>query len=291
MLEDVARRRLSLPERCVEIALLDWGGPGPTALLHHANGFCAATWDGVARALAPHFRVVAMDARGHGDSSTPVGAGAYAWDEFGADLAAVGRALARESGRPLALGLGNSFGGTALLLAEAAEPGLFERLVLVDPVLLPPEPGAAPEPRPGGRASELVDSTRQRSAVFPDRATARAGWAEKPLFAGWQPRALDLYVQEGLADRADGQVELKCAPETEAAVFSGSRASAVWDCAERVKAPTLLLRAGLGYFPAATYELYAARLPDARLAELESGHLAPMEAPELVARAVLAFSR
>ena len=55
------------------------------------------------------------------------------WREFGADLAAVARALADEHGERIALGLGHSFGGTSMLLAAAEEPALFERLVLADP--------------------------------------------------------------------------------------------------------------------------------------------------------------
>ena len=54
----------------IEIAGLDWGGDGPIALLNHANGFCAATWGLVAGKLCERFRVVGIDARGHGDSDT-----------------------------------------------------------------------------------------------------------------------------------------------------------------------------------------------------------------------------
>lgn len=290
MLEDVRRRRLALPGRGVEIALLDWGGDGPAALLHHANGFCAATWDGVARGLAPHFRVFAMDARGHGDSSRPPRHEDYAWREFSADVGAVARRLAEETGRPVALGLGNSFGGTALLLAEVDEPGLFERLVLVDPVLLPAPGGEGGAPPTPGQAPTLIDTTLERSAVFPDRATARSKWATKRLFERWQPRALELYVSEGLRDRPDGQVELKCAPETEAAVFANSVGSRVWDVPERVKAPTLLLWAARGDFPRAVFERFAARLPDVRFEDLAAGHLAPMEDPDLVVRTALGFA-
>ena len=67
------RRVLRLPGRGVDIALLDWGGDGPLALLHHANGFCKGVWGLVAEGLRRDFRVVAMDARGHGDSSKPKG--------------------------------------------------------------------------------------------------------------------------------------------------------------------------------------------------------------------------
>src|SRR5260221_8016211 len=75
------RRTFHLPERGVTLAALDWGGRGPLALLHHANGFCKGVWALVADALRERGHVIAFDARGHGDSSRPEGADAYAWDE------------------------------------------------------------------------------------------------------------------------------------------------------------------------------------------------------------------
>ncbi|MBW2232048.1 MAG: alpha/beta fold hydrolase, partial [Deltaproteobacteria bacterium] len=125
---DVERRRLALPEAGVEIALLDWGGEGPLALLHHANGFCAALWAPIAEALRDRFHVVAMDARGHGDSSLPSERPpeeAFAWPVMAADLRAVALTLLQETGHSqIALGLGHSFGGTLTLAAESAHPGL-----------------------------------------------------------------------------------------------------------------------------------------------------------------------
>lgn len=291
MLENVTRRRLALPGRGVDIALLDWGGEGPLALLHHANGFCAATWDLVARRLRERYRVVAMDARGHGDSSKPAGADAYAWTEFGADLAAVARVLAPEAGGRVALGLGHSFGGTSMVMAAAAEPGLFGRLVLVDPVLPPPaELAGTVDPERGARAEKLVEGARKRRTLWPDRAEARASWIEKPLFADWDPRALDLYLAYGMADRPDGQVELKCSGRTEAAIFSQGFTFDVWKLAEAVEIPVLLLWASRGDFPRAVYEQFAARMADARVEDVDAGHLVPMERPDRVVDAVWRFA-
>ena len=78
ILDRAERRRIQLPETEIEIALLDWGGDGPLALLHHANGFCAGVWGCLIEALEGRFRFVAMEARGHGDSSKPEGDDAYA---------------------------------------------------------------------------------------------------------------------------------------------------------------------------------------------------------------------
>ena len=70
MLDDVARRRVRTKSG-IEIALRDWGGDGPLALLHHANGFCAELWAQVAERLRGRFHLIALDARGHGASSKP----------------------------------------------------------------------------------------------------------------------------------------------------------------------------------------------------------------------------
>jgi pimeloyl-ACP methyl ester carboxylesterase len=290
VLEDVTRRRLPLPERGVEIALLDWGGTGPLALLHHANGFCAAMLDLVARPLRAHFRVIGMDARGHGDSSKPTGSDAYAWREFGADLAAVARALAAEHGGRVALGLGHSFGGTSMLLAAAEEPALFERLVLADPVLHEPRAAQSYDPERSARARSLVERASRRRVVFPDRAAARESWRDKDMVAEWRPRAFELYLAEAIADRPDGQVELKCAPETESAVYANGFTSDIWTPTEKLAVPTLILWAQRGNFPRAVYEVYAERLLNARIDDVDSGHLMPMEKPEIVVAAALAFA-
>src|SRR5919106_1158464 len=53
----------------LRLHLLDWGGEGrtPLLLLHGFTG-SAHAWDTLAIALQPHFRVLALDQRGHGDS-------------------------------------------------------------------------------------------------------------------------------------------------------------------------------------------------------------------------------
>lgn len=289
VLDLVQRRKLPLSTG-VEIALLDWGGTGPLALLHHANGFCAALWDLVATRLVPHFHVVALDARGHGDSSKPSEVGAYAWPRFCDDLIATAEQLAQEDpqGR-IGLGIGHSFGGAAMLTAAAQRPDLFDRIALVDPIIFPPDgfPGVGPRSE---RGNFMAEGARRRRQRWPDRAEARATWSEKQLFAHWLPRALDLYVAEGLAESAEGGVELKCSGEVEAAIFEGGRGSEAWEATERLQVPALLLWANGGQFSREVFEVFASRIPNGTLRELRAGHLAPMEDPDLVAEALVAFA-
>jgi pimeloyl-ACP methyl ester carboxylesterase len=288
VLAGVRRRRIRVPARGVELALLDWGGEGPLALLHHANGFCAAVWGPVAEGLRARFHVVALDARGHGDSSKPEDAGAYRWPEFGGDLAALAAMLAAESG-PVALGLGHSFGGTATLLAAVERPDLFERLVLLDPVVFPRlVPESDPERR--ARAAGMAEGARRRRHVFPNRASARTSWRRRETFKSWDPRALELYLAEGLADRPGGGVELKCPGEVEAAIFERGGSVDAMAQAQRLRVPALVLAARRGSFGLAHFEELARSMPDGRVREVETGHFVPMEDPEMVVREALAFS-
>lgn len=288
MLPGALRRSVPLPARGVTLSLLDWGGEGPLALLHHANGYCAALWAPVAERLRERFRVVALDARGHGASSKPAAGDAYLWPEFGLDLAALAEVLAAEAG-PVALGVGHSFGGTATLLAAAWRPELFERIVLVDPVILPSS-ATSPELARAVRGSAMADGARRRRQVFPDRAAARERWQGRPPVASWTPRAFDLYVEHGLVDREDGAVELACSGEVEAAIYERGASVDAIEEARRVRCPALVLWARRGDFPRAIFEALVRAMPDAELRDADAGHFVPMEDPELVVREVLAFS-
>lgn len=281
------RRTLRLPERGVELALLDWGGRAPLALLHHATGFCKGIWAPIAEALHPRFRVIALDARGHGDSSLLEGAEAYAWPEFARDLVALAEALAPEHG-PVALGMGHSFGGTAMLGASKARPDLFERLVLVDPVAPPPAwmlPSDASD-----RPNALAEGARRRRTDWGSRAEAREKWGRRSVFAAWQPEVLDLYALDGLRERADGSVTLKCPSAVEAAIFERGRELDVLAIAEGHPTPTLWLRAAQGNFPSDWCRTLTSRMRACELVDLDAGHLVVMEQPELVAREALRFA-
>ena len=299
LLRGVERRKVELPDRKMEIALLDWGGDGPLALLHHANGFCAGTWGLLAERLRPHYRVVALDARGHGDSTSPPVGPAYRWIEFMNDLIAVAERLTEEQGAPVAYGIGNSFGGLVIAYSAALRPELFERIAMLDPVIRPPEhlieelrprmPGV-PEGQFTGRDNPKVEVARNRQQVWPSRAVARAVWAGKAMFRDWDPRALELYVLEGMRDRSDGQVELKCRGEVEAAVFEADGELDIFEVVHQIEAPALLVRAGRGFFPMVVYQEVVARMTDGRALELDIDHLMPMHNPPKLGDVLLEFA-
>jgi pimeloyl-ACP methyl ester carboxylesterase len=273
------------PGGSIEIAGLDWGGDGPIALLHHPNGFGAASWWLVAEQLRARYRVIAVDARGHGDSDTrPVPEG-FRWEYLVSDLSQVAHSLLVETGETaIALGVGSSLGGIVTASAEEQNPGLFRRIAMLDP---PIHPNAALVQKlglqmPTAEGPNIADQARKRSALWPSRDTARQAWRNKPMFSTWQPRAFEIYLQEGFRDLDDGSVELKCHPHVEATIFETAGSLDTFEFAPRVSAPVLLVRAGRGFFPPVIFEHLARLLPNCTYQVVDAGHLLPMEAPALV---------
>lgn len=87
-------------------------GAGPVVVLIHGFGGTVESWHrtGVTRVLAPHFRVVAMDVRGHGRSAKPHDPASY-----GAALAADVVRLIKHLGETKAHVVGYSLGGLVAL--------------------------------------------------------------------------------------------------------------------------------------------------------------------------------
>ncbi len=272
----------------IEIAGWDFGGEGPLALLHHANGMCAATWGLVARALTRDYRVVAIDARGHGDSAHLSVPEDYSWEYFVSDLSQVARQLLAETGESsVALGLGSSFGGIVTAGSEAAHSGLYQRVVMLDPPIHPTADlvealGLTMVAEPGSRREQLVAQTLRRRSVWSSRNEARNAWADKPLFAPWHGAAFDLYINEGMGDQPDGSVALKCPPEVEAHIFQTTGSLGVLDYAPRVDVPVLLVHAATGFFPEEFFRLITTLFPQGEFAQIDGGHMLPLEVPDLV---------
>lgn len=268
----------------VDIALYDWGGSGPPALLHHANGFCAASLAPLARCLRDRYRVFAMDARGHGHSAKLANLACYQWERFAADWIAVASSLVDQLGAPLALAMGHSFGATTTLIGSAKRPDLVEELLLVEPVV-PARPGEVRPPERAARLRKLIEGARRRRSTFSDFQEAREHFSSRALFSAWLPEAIDLYVRYGLRAGDDGLL-LECSGAVESAIFCNCQDLDILEWVRRQTRPATWLWARGGDFPRALYEgaLSAAGDPTLnRLFDIDGGHLVPMEAPERVA--------
>ena len=116
--------------RDIRLRYVDWGGDGPVLLLFHGDMRTSRSWDAVARRLTNDYRVIALDARGHGDSDwTPRG---YRFAERVDDLAAFCEALELRQ----IIGVAHSTGGVVMALCAQKHPGMFSRLALMEPMVV-----------------------------------------------------------------------------------------------------------------------------------------------------------
>jgi len=243
----------------------------------------------VARALAPEFSVFALDARGHGRSSKPTEPSAYRWECFADDLSSLCEHILLGASRDaIDVVVGHSFGGTSAVVAAAQRPELFRRLVLVDPVV--PPPPTMPELGDGSDVARvLAAGARRRKSLWQSREEARKSWEANSFFARWDREVFDLYLDEGFRANPDGVVELRCPPQVEAMIFEAGPLLDPYEFARRMPLPALVLHAEHQSFPKSFHQALADALPYGVLQAVAGGHLLPMEAPGLVAEAIMRF--
>lgn len=256
----------------VELRAWEWPGAPPATLLLHGIGNYGRYWDFVADAVAGRLRLVAPDARGHGDSGKPVDG--YAPDDFVADALAVLDGLAIER----AVVVGHSMGGTHAIRLAAANPDRVARLVVVD---------AGPEP-----LAEGSERARRLSLERPERFE----YAEEAR--AYLRRTSPGYPEEVYANRMRwlfredaGDVVWRSSREALASIMSSARRDDLWDGLRAIRCPVLLVRGTRSnVLSADVTQRMITTLTDGRLIELEAGHNVALDRPKELADAVVEFA-
>ena len=193
------------------LALDEWPGEGARPVLFlHATGFTRGVWRPTAAALADACRPIALDLRGHGASrcDLPVGR----WAEMAADV----ERLAKIEGWSGLVIVGHSLGGGVGTLLALERPDLVDALLLIEAPLKPPGGEG------GGNASDMVEVALRRRYEWPSREAAAEHLRARLPYKAWDPEVFAGFVDSGLRTVGSaGAVQLACARETEAAVFTG----------------------------------------------------------------------
>jgi pimeloyl-ACP methyl ester carboxylesterase len=241
----------------------DRGGGGAPVVLLHPFPLSRGSWNGLADALAAHHRVIAVDARGFGESPL---AAPYAIADLADDLAA----LLAELDVERATVLGMSMGGYTALAFAARHPDRLAALVLAD-------------------TRAAADSAETRTARAAAIDLIRQAGPEAYLVASL-PRLLSPGAPTALA------TSLRARAETRAASLVAGL-EALRDRPDRtgelgaIRCPSLLVCGESDQVtPAAEMRRMAEAIPGSTFALVpEAGHLAQIEAPDAFERALAPF--
>jgi pimeloyl-ACP methyl ester carboxylesterase len=238
----------------LDLHLLEWSREGVPLLLLHGFGNEAHIWDDFAPSVAPYYRTLALDHRGHGDSAWDP-QGRYDHDTMVRDVEAVTAALGIERMVIVA----HSLGGRVATLFAGRHPERMAGLVLVD---IGPELDAR-------------GTTRIRMEMESDRAPSFASVDEfaralSVLYPAAQPHAIQRMAKYGARQLENGRFvprldpalrgaagasEARSEPKASEAVGAGSAGAvhgkaaleqeltrAQWDALARISCPTLVVR-------------------------------------------------
>jgi pimeloyl-ACP methyl ester carboxylesterase len=263
----------------------DWGNAGaPVLLLVHGGRDHCRSFDAMARALRPHFHVIAPDMRGHGDSDWARG-GSYSLTEYVYDLSRLVRSIRAER----VTIVGHSMGGMVGLVYSGAFPEQVAALVVLDGVTV--LPGAKPAPANEriakwvGQLDKLEDrKPRRYSTIEEAAAQMRARNARLPVELAHH------LASHGVRRSEDGTYSWKFDPYQRA--MGPHRLSAddhvsLW---ARISCPTLLLQAEESFLESAKRADLASHFPNARAEVVRgAGHWLHHDKPDEVLGTIRAF--
>jgi pimeloyl-ACP methyl ester carboxylesterase len=207
----------------------------------HGNGFAADAYLPFWQELTASYDVLVFDFRNHGQS-TPVEPSNHTYAQLSRDLERVLDVIDSHLGKKTTVGIFHSMSARTAM-KHALETGWrWDALVLFDP------PNVPPVDHPRYRAMEVFENRltewalgRRRRFAAIDELTSE--YLQSRATRGWAPGAHELMARSVLRQRRDGDYELVCAPENEAAIYAEALTLNLWPRASAFGGPVKLIGA------------------------------------------------
>ncbi len=240
-------------------------GKGEPVLLLHGLGSSGLDWEYQIDALALHYQTITVDFRGHGQSWKP--AGRYSVPLFAADIIELIETLKL----PPAHLVGLSMGGMVAFQLAIDAPQLVKSLVIIN------------------SGPELILRTLSERMMFLQRTLIVRTLGIKHLasFLG------KLLLPEPHQQQRQSTLIQRWSKNDKAAYLKSLRALIGWSVTnqlDQIACPALVVSADQDYTPVSFKQAYLTKMPRAELAVIhDSRHLSPIDQPDQVNEAILAF--
>jgi len=253
---------------------VEWGEPGAPAivLLHGMSAMCRI-WDHLGGALQDRYHLIALDQRGHGDTSWPTEPD-YSTDDYVGDL----EALVNEWGLSRFTLIGLSLGGMNAMAYAAKHLDQVASLVAVDI-----RPALNADKRPNREQDKKTADEGHVALPSLD-----AAFHVRKLLHPYTPEeSIRHHVQHLYKQLPDGRWMNKHDPR--ASYYWKPRN--LWSELPKIDVPVLIVRGGQSYvLSGEVAEQMRAAFPNAQLVTIEAaGHTVPEDQPQEFIEAVSAF--
>lgn len=256
------------------------GGEGEHVVFFHANGFPPAMYQQMLKPLTEKYKVSTVYQRPLWP--LPVPEDFKNWHIMIDDAC---RFIASQP-EPITL-LGHSMGGLVSIICAVREPEKVKKLVLLDPVILPPHLIWIMRNLPDvfRKKLPLVEKTLRRPDHFP---TVEAGFNFHRKVRGFKHIAdpiMQDYMAEGLYETDDG-FKLSYSKEWEAAIYQ--TVPWAWSSIKKLMTETVVIRGSTSdTLSVETVARLKRKKPHVETVDIEGGHLFPLEKPAETAKLVL----
>lgn len=264
----------------------DFGGQGKTLHFAHANAYSINTYSYFLNLLSSDYQTIGMHQRPMWSDIDP---NSFTdWQELAEDL--IGFLEQQKLTKIYALG--HSMGGIATLLASIKRPDLFEKIILIDPVILPEmvyQAMGMTSIEDRQKMNPMVNIAMNRRNRWASIEEARTYFESKTFYKRFCQEAKNDFLHHGIKKDKEG-FTLSYSREWEARIYS--TVTNPWEALREINTDTMIIKAEFSDVIRSEKEWRAIEdaAPSAKCIELPNvGHLMPHEKPKALIEVIKEF--
>lgn len=268
--------------------MISWGGNGPILHLAHANSYHPGTYLSLINLLKPHFDVYSILARPFHSK--------YNQEDFSSfyqlrdDFLRIAEAQKWEN----IIGIGHSQGSLVSMLADIKHPGLFSKLILIEPPIIPQYVYFLLKIIPYQYSKHLVPPSKialNRRHKWMSKEEAFDFFRIKTVFSKFSDETLWNFIHFGLNEDENGEFRLVHSKYWESKIYCSI--TNPWPLVKRMTTPSLCIRAGeTDVIKPESWKKWQSTQKHASFLEIpETTHLVPFESHEILAQHIIEFAK
>ena len=270
----------------MEIPFEDFGGAGEVIHFAHANAYHPRSYTQLIRHFLPDYRVKGMLFRPFWEGSKT--RSAPSWRTYARDLI---HFLEQKNAQQI-IGIGHSLGAITTLLAAAERPDLFQKIILIEPVILAPRIYRFTALTPPFIRRRMIPPAKiasRRRDTWSSKEEAYQYLRSKRVFREISDTVFQDVIEHGINQVSERRAQLAFSKEWEAHIYSSTINP--WRAIRKLNTPFLVIKGeNTNVISDEVWRELQKVHPGARYLDITgTTHLVPLERPQLIAEEIINF--